>query len=118
MNEMRKTYCGTHEYFAPEMLKKKDGYGVEMDRWALGILTFELVVGVTPFRSKDMNEIKKKIIAGEYTVPSFMSKECEDFIRLLLVQDPKERPEYEILKDHAFIQKRAKLWVEPSFLNK
>jgi len=46
--DRRSTLCGTPEYVAPEMLLEKD-YGAAVDRWSLGVLAYELVVGKTPF---------------------------------------------------------------------
>ena len=45
------TKAGTVEYFAPEMIStsKKRGYDKQADWWAVGIIAFELLTGVTPY---------------------------------------------------------------------
>jgi serine/threonine protein kinase len=48
--ESRKTFCGTLEYLPPEMVGKYN-YDNMIDIWCVGILTYELAVGRTPFIS-------------------------------------------------------------------
>ncbi|MBW0506015.1 hypothetical protein O181_045730 [Austropuccinia psidii MF-1] len=47
-----KTFCGTTEYIAPEILLEQ-GYTRTVDFWSLGVLIFEMSVGWTPFFSED-----------------------------------------------------------------
>ena len=55
-DEVAQTYCGTAEYFAPEVLKQC-GYDNMVDYWAIGILLYEMIVGVTPFFSRNKHEL-------------------------------------------------------------
>lgn len=46
------SFAGTIEYMAPELLRKDTvGYTAGVDWWALGVLCYEIVTGVTPFYS-------------------------------------------------------------------
>jgi len=48
-NEIRQTFCGTLDYLAPEMLDKNRQHDHTVDIWALGVLCFELLTGMSPF---------------------------------------------------------------------
>ena len=46
------TFWGTPEYIAPEVISRK-GHDKSVDWWAVGILIYEMLIGVTPFYNKN-----------------------------------------------------------------
>lgn len=52
---------GTLGYAAPEVLQRKQ-YGKEVDIWGLGIITYILLTGLSPFEDANEDEIIKKTI--------------------------------------------------------
>ena len=47
-NEDAKTFAGTSEQMAPEMINKK-GYDKSVDWWAVGIMIYMMLIGCNPF---------------------------------------------------------------------
>ncbi|KAK3595087.1 hypothetical protein CHS0354_043187 [Potamilus streckersoni] len=90
------TVCGTPTYVAPEILSEI-GYGLEVDMWAVGVISYILLCGFPPFRSPDRNqtELFEFIKAGEYEFLSpywdNISLAAKDLIEHLLVVDKKKR---------------------------
>ncbi|GAX76143.1 hypothetical protein CEUSTIGMA_g3587.t1 [Chlamydomonas eustigma] len=111
------TRAGTLEYMAPEVLdcpfknkpeenKEREDlyYSLTVDSWAMGVLTYELLVGFPPFNEKQRAAIEEKIRSDQPRFPSSMSEGARTFVLLALQKDPIERPTATELLHHAWIQ--------------
>ncbi|KAG5474284.1 hypothetical protein LSCM1_03064 [Leishmania martiniquensis] len=100
----RKTSCGTPEYFPPEIVSRQP-YDMSADLWCLGIFCFELLVGHTPFVSKDNDQIYKKIHAMQYSIPDSVPPEAKDLISNLLIREGSKRLALHRVLNHPFLLK-------------
>ncbi|KAG8893302.1 hypothetical protein FRB99_002068 [Tulasnella sp. 403] len=88
--------CGTPGYMAPEIFKKI-GHGKPVDIWAMGVITYFLLCGYTPFDRDSQQQEMEAIIRGDYKFEpeeywAPVSETARDFVRNCLTIDPKRRP--------------------------
>ena len=102
--DVRKTFCGTPEYIAPEMLTKK-GHDTRVDIWSIGILMFELLAGYSPFVAKTNQELYLNIKKLKINWPKDMSPNAKSAIGKILKLDPKERPTFDEILQFTWFQK-------------
>uniref|UniRef100_A0A1A7XL59 Serine/threonine-protein kinase DCLK2 n=1 Tax=Iconisemion striatum TaxID=60296 RepID=A0A1A7XL59_9TELE len=63
--------CGTPTYVAPEIIAET-GYGLKVDIWAAGVITYILLCGFPPFRStgEDQDALFEQILKGQLDFPA------------------------------------------------
>ncbi|XP_074846035.1 serine/threonine-protein kinase MARK1 isoform X4 [Carettochelys insculpta] len=94
------TFCGSPPYAAPELFQGKKYDGPEVDVWSLGVILYTLVSGSLPFDGQNLKELRERVLRGKYRIPFYMSTDCENLLKKLLVLNPIKRGSLEqIMKD-------------------
>ncbi|XP_030323506.1 death-associated protein kinase 1 isoform X5 [Calypte anna] len=92
-NEFKNIF-GTPEFVAPEIVNYEP-LGLEADMWSIGVITYILLSGASPFLGETKQETLANVSAVNYEFEeeffSNTSALAKDFIRRLLVKDPKKR---------------------------
>ncbi|KAI9735820.1 MAG: hypothetical protein M1834_001285 [Cirrosporium novae-zelandiae] len=105
------TTCGTPGYMAPEIFKKT-GHGKPVDIWAIGVITYFLLCGYTPFdRDSNLEEMQAILIADYSFTPveywRGVSLSARDFIKRCLTIDPRARMTAHEALQHAWIKENG-----------
>jgi len=83
---------GSLPYSPPELVSRPHLGGRATDWWALGVLTFELMTGCSPWSSLDnKKQIKFEIATFRMLPPENASRAAGDFILALMRKDPRQR---------------------------
>lgn len=102
------TTCGTPGYMAPEIFKKQ-GHGKPVDMWAIGVITYFLLCGYTPFDRDNQNEEIQAICTADYAFEpeeywQEVSESARDFIRRCLTIDKSSRMTAHEALSHPWLQ--------------
>jgi serine/threonine protein kinase len=108
------TILGSPMYMSPDIVEKytdegKDNkkYNTSVDLWSLGVITYELLTGTTPFLGKNYDEVFKNIKKGIYNLPKKLKPSIEiiSLLNGLLQYYPEKRLKWEQIISHPFLNK-------------
>lgn len=98
---------GQPEYIAPEVINM-EGVGLGQDMWSVGIITYILLSGHSPFRGPNDRETLFNVKRGQWqfvgSIWNDITKEGRDFITKLLVFDPYHRMDVKTAMNHEWFQ--------------
>jgi hypothetical protein len=108
--------CSLVEYTAPETLKGNDS--TRSDWWRLGMLMYELAVGIPAIQEHNLDAMQAKLDkfdADNLQFPPFVRDELVSCVKELLIRDPKKRlgggeGDYKELKAHPFFKAGGLNW--------
>jgi calcium/calmodulin-dependent protein kinase I len=84
------------------------GHGKPVDIWAMGVITYFLLCGYTPFDRDTQEEEARAIMRGDYKFEpaaywANVSETARDFVKKCLTVDPSRRPNAEQLLKHKWL---------------
>lgn len=92
--ETLRTMAGSYGYAAPEILRRT-GHSFPADLWSLGIITYTILCGYSPFRAEDRDDLIAETIRADVVFHerywSTVSPQAKEFILKLLTPDPESR---------------------------
>ncbi len=95
------TMAGSFGYAAPEVMLKR-GHGKPVDMWSLGVITYTLLCGYSPFRSENMTDLIEECRHGKVIFHERywkdVSADAKSFIGALLQPQPEDRATSKVCK--------------------
>jgi len=102
---------GTPGYMAPEVMQGLS-HTISADYYAVGVITYELMMGRRPYIGKNRKEIKEQIMAkqaiiNKIEIPEGWSLDAADFANRLLIRKDINRLGYyneDLIKEHPWVK--------------
>jgi 5'-AMP-activated protein kinase catalytic alpha subunit len=86
------------------MIAGKRYHGLMADIWSCGVVLFAMVCGYLPFEDPNTTALYKKIMAGDFSIPKFVSPMAREMLYGLLTTDPERRLKLRDIRAHPWFR--------------
>lgn len=108
--ESLKTMAGSFGYAAPEVMRK-EGHGKPVDMWSMGVITYTLLCGYSPFRSETLQDLIRECSDAQVVFHERywkdVSEQAKEFILTLINPDPEARATSEQALNHLWLSGKS-----------
>lgn len=111
-DEYRTSVCGTYEYMSPEIVKFRK-HNNKVDVWCLGILLYEMLHGIPPFKADSLKQLKDEFLTKDILLKNTLSSETKDILKQLLIKDDEKRPSIDQVLQHPAFKNHAHEFSRP-----
>eukprot|EP01023_Acetabularia_acetabulum_P045168 TRINITY_DN4573_c0_g1_i4.p1 TRINITY_DN4573_c0_g1~~TRINITY_DN4573_c0_g1_i4.p1 ORF type:complete len:480 (+),score=72.76 TRINITY_DN4573_c0_g1_i4:131-1570(+) len=98
------TTCGTPNYVAPEVLRRKGYMGAPADVWSLGVVLYVITAAALPFDEPNVQLLFRSILRGQFDLPNHFSAELQDLLKQMICVDPEKRITIEQMRSHQWVK--------------
>ncbi len=80
---LAQSFCGSPAYLTPEMLKKT-GVTESGDVYQIGVVLYEMLVGIPPYYNDNIQILYENISKGKLKIPPYLSKKAQNILLVSL----------------------------------
>ncbi|KAL1763831.1 sperm motility kinase X-like, partial [Sigmodon hispidus] len=103
-----KRFCGTIEYYAPELFTDTEYDAKAADIWSVGVVLYTMVTVCFPFKAKTYSDMKEKMLNPKYFIPYALSQDIVKLIDQLFTVIPERRPKICDIRQHPWCKDKEK----------
>ncbi|KAH0785172.1 CAMK family protein kinase [Histomonas meleagridis] len=102
-NGMVDTPCGSPCYASPQCISGHRYDGRKSDCWSVGVIFYAMMTGQLPWTKRKQAQLFEQIKRGEYTIPPYLSPQCQDLISKLMCVDDRKRLSADEALEHPYL---------------
>ncbi|CEP12549.1 hypothetical protein [Parasitella parasitica] len=80
-------FCGNSQYVPPELSVNVEYHSELADVWVLGVFLYRMLVGRYPFSASNDQQLFKKMLNSDFSIPNELSEDAKDLIKRMLAPD-------------------------------
>ncbi len=83
---------GSPLYMSPEQMRSSKRVDARTDIWAIGVVLYKLLTGVTPFEASSMTAVVSRVLQTEPRPPSVHRQDIPEWVDIAILQCLRKRP--------------------------